>query len=116
MALIQETLKKSSSTLFDLFGPDWWNISSPAVGGHGRGSGGCTIYGQPSLSTNTSFMEKGGRICGSFIGEGLVLDVYFPTKSRIPRKGHITEISSFVDEIIVEVAALTAGTCSHKAS
>ena len=54
---------------------------------------------------------------GPFIDQGLVLDVYFRTKSRIILyKGHRTEFSTFVDELIVKVAALTAGTCSHKAS
>ena len=77
IALIQETLKKSGSSLFDMFGPDWRNISSWAVGGQGRGSGGCTIFGQPSLVSTKSFMVKGGRICGSFIGDGLILNIYF---------------------------------------
>ena len=36
IALIQETLKKSGSSLFDMFGPDWWNISSWAVSNLGR--------------------------------------------------------------------------------
>ena len=83
IALIQETLKKSGSSLFDMFGPDWWNISTWAVSNLGRGSGGCTIYGQPSLFSKDSFMKKGGRICGSFIGDGLVLDVYFLTKLEV---------------------------------
>ena len=32
VALIQETLKEKGSVLFDLFGPDWWSVSSWAVG------------------------------------------------------------------------------------
>ena len=54
IALIQETLKKCGSPLFDLFGPDWWNVSSLTVVVHRRGSGGCTIFGQPSFISNKS--------------------------------------------------------------
>ena len=32
VALIQEHFRKDDSPLFDLFGPDWWNISSGAAG------------------------------------------------------------------------------------
>ena len=110
LALIQETLKKNGSSLFDLFGPDWWNISSWAVGGYGRGSGGCSIFGQPSLVSIKSCMIKGGRICGSFIGDGLVLNIYFPTKSGGKSMDtYRSEFSSFVDELISEVSTLAGG-------
>ena len=110
IALIQETLKKSGSTLFDMFGPDWWSISSWAVGGQGRGSGGCTIFGQPSLVSTKSCMVKGGRICGSFIGVGLVLNIYFPTKSGGKSMvDYRNDFSSFVNELISEVSTLIDG-------
>ena len=110
LALIQETLKKNGSSLFDLFGSDWWNISSWAVGGYGRGSGGCSIFGQPSLVSLKSCMIKGGRICGSFIGDGLVLNIYFPTKSGgKSMDAYRSEFSSFVDELISEVSTLVGG-------
>ena len=78
IALIQETLKKKGSSLFDIFGPDWWNMSSWAVSNKGRGSGGCTIFGQPSLISKSSFSVEGGRICGTFVAGGLNINVYFP--------------------------------------
>ena len=107
MALIQETLKKNGSALFDLFGPDWWNISSWAVGCHGRGSGGCTIFGQPCLVSRASFMKKGGRICESFVANGLVLDVYFPTKAeRQSMAGYRNSFSRFVDDLIAKVSSI----------
>lgn len=71
MALVQETLNKNCSSLVDMFGPDWRNISSWAVSRCGRGSGGCTIFGQPSLVSKASFMKKGGRFCGYFVADGL---------------------------------------------
>ena len=115
IALIQETLKKNGSSLFDVFGPDWWNISTWAVGSLGRGSGGCTIFGQPSLLSKDSFMRKGGRICGSFIGDGLVLDVYFPTKAGGgSMASYRKEFSFFVDELISEVSVCIAGRCDCK--
>ena len=110
IALIQETLKKSGSSLFDMFGPDWWNISSWAVGGQGRGCGGCTIFGQSSLVSTKSCMVKGGRICGSFIGVGLILNIYFPTKSGgKTMAGYRNDFSSFVNELISEVSTLIDG-------
>ena len=117
IALIQETLKKNGSSLFDMFGPDWWNISSWAVSNLGRGSGGCTIFGQPSLFSKDSFMKKVGRICGSFIGDGLVLDVYFPTKAGgKSMASYRKEFSFFVDELISVVSVSNAGQCDGKVS
>ena len=80
VALIQETLKKNGSSLFDMFGADWWSVSSWAAGSHGRGSGGCTIFGQPSLFSKASFKKSGGRLCGTYVADGLILDIYFPSK------------------------------------
>ena len=55
-------------------------------------------------------MIKGGRVCCSFVGDGLVLNIYFPTKSggksiEVNRK----EFSSFVDQLISEVSSLVIG-------
>ena len=74
VALIQETLKKNGSSLFDMFGADWWSVSSWAAGSHGRGSGGCTIFGQPSLVSKASFKKTGGRLCGTYVADGLILN------------------------------------------
>ena len=108
IALIQETLKKSGSSLYDVFGPDWWNISSWAVSRKGRGSGGCTIFGQPSLFSYGSVTEKGGRISGTMVGDGLVLNVYFPTNSRAHSVAtNRKEFSDFVDKLISVVSTLS---------
>ena len=81
VGLIQEHFKKTGAPLFDLFGPSWWNVSSGAVGeSMGRRSGGCAIFGQPSLQTCQGLQHKSGRICGLFTSGGLLLSIYFPTK------------------------------------
>ena len=104
IALIQETLKKKGSSLFDMFGQGWWNMSSWAVSDKGRGSGGCTIFGQPSLISKSSFSVEGGRICGTFVGGGLILNVYFPTKGNgMTRASYRAGFSKFVDELIATV-------------
>ena len=67
VGLIQEHFKKSGATMFDLFGPSWWNLSSGAVGeSKGRRSGGCAIFGHPGLQTGQGVQHKSGRICGLF--------------------------------------------------
>ena len=71
VGLIQEHFKKTGAPLFDLFGPSWWNVSSGAVGeSMGRRSGGCAIFGQPSLQTCQGLQHKSGRICGLFTQGG----------------------------------------------
>ena len=108
IALIQETLKKKGSSLFDLFGADWWSVSSWAVGGQGRGSGGCTIFGQPSLASKACFKKAGGRICGSFVAKGLILDIYFPTKAAgQSMAAYRAAFANMVDELIAVVISST---------
>ena len=108
VALIQETLKKIGSSLFDMFGADWWSVSSWASGSHGRGSGGCTIFGQPSLVSKASFKKTGGRFCGTYVADGLILDIYFPTKAaNTSMDAYRIDFSNFVDELIAEVISCT---------
>ena len=108
IALIQETLKKSGSIMYDMFGADWWSVSSWAAGEYGRGSGGCTIFGQPSLIASASFKKAGGRICGTYIADGLILNVYFPTKATVlSKENYRTLFASFVDDLIAEVLRST---------
>ena len=106
VALNQETLKKGGSSLFDLFGTDWWSVSSWAVGGLGRGSGGCTIFGQPALVSKASFKKTGGRLCGTYVADDLILDIYFPTKAAsLSMDCYRDHFASFVDELIDEVVS-----------
>ena len=110
LGVIQEHFKKEGAALFDLFGPAWWNLSSGAVGGSkGRRSGGCAIFGQPSLVTDQGFQHEGGRICGLFVSGGLLLSIYFPT--RRPNQsvdGYREMFGAFVDELIRVVDARIA--------
>ena len=101
MGLIQEHFKKDGAELFDLFGPAWWNLSSGAVGeSGGRRSGGCAIFGQPSLATDQGFQHRGGRICGLFVSGGLLLSIYFPTKKPKQTMNKYREMfTAFVDEL-----------------
>ena len=101
VGLIQEHFKKDGAELFDLFGPAWWNLSSGAVGeSRGRRSGGCAIFGQPSLATDQGFQQRGGRICGLFVSGGLLLSIYFPTKRPKQTMHNYREMfSAFVDEL-----------------
>ena len=100
--------EKNGSVLFDMFGADWWSVSSWAVGEYGRGSGGCTIFGQPSLVASASFKKAGGRICGTYIADGLILDVYFPTKATgLSMDKYRALFASFVDDLIAEVILST---------
>ena len=106
--MIQETLKKKGSSLFDMFGSDWWNVSSWAVGGVGRGSGGCSIFGQPSLFSKASLSIPGGKICGTYIADGVILKIYFPTKAAgLSMDSYRFGFSRFVDELIAEVLSST---------
>ena len=102
VGLIQEHFKKDDSPLFDLFGPEWWNISSGAVGNtRGRKSGGCAIYGQPCLSSGVGFRHEGGRLCGFFTSGGVIMNIYFPTRDqRQPIDVYRNRFRSFVDEVI----------------
>ena len=101
VGLIQEHFRKDDSPLFDVFGPDWWNISSGAVGGTtGRNSGGCAIYGQPCLYSKGGFNHQSGRLCGFFTSGGLIINIYFPTRDgRLPIDVYRESFSSFVNEI-----------------
>ena len=45
-ALVQEHFKANKATPLCLFGRDWWNVSSDAVGRTGRKSGGCAAFVQ----------------------------------------------------------------------
>ena len=102
VGLVQEHFKKDDSPLFDLFGPEWWNISSGAVGNaRGRKSGGCAIFGQPCLSSGVGFTHEGGRLCGFFTSGGVVINIYFPTRDqRQPIDVYRNQFGSFVDEVI----------------
>ena len=102
VGLIQEHFKKAGTALFNIFGPAWWNLSSGAVGeSKGRRSGGCAIFGQPSLVTDHGFQHHGGRICGLYTSGGLLLSVYFPTKNQKQLvKGYREMFSAFVEELI----------------
>ena len=83
VALIQEHFKDDNSPLFNLFGSEWRNFSSGAVGNDcGRKSGGCAIFVQPCLCSGDGFQCPGGRVCGLFNSGGLLLNVYFPTKEQ----------------------------------
>ena len=101
VALIQEHFRKDKSPLFDLFGPDWWNISSGAIGNcRERKSGGCAIYGNPCLSSEWGFRHQSGRLCGFFTSGGLIVNIYFPTRENRQLLGAYREMfSSFVDEV-----------------
>ena len=91
-----------------MFGADWWSVSSWASGSHGRGSGGCTIFGQPSLVSKASFKKTGGRFCGTYVADGLILDIYFPTKAaNTPMDAYTIDFANFVDELIAEVVSCT---------
>ena len=102
VALVQEHFKGRSDGPLYLFGKDWWSVSSAATSeGSGRKSGGCAVLGQPCLSSRGGFQQPGGRICGVFISSGLILNLYFPSRSSGQtiveyRKFFI----SFVDELI----------------
>ena len=111
MGLIQEHFKKNGATLFDLFGPSWWNLSSGAVGeSRGRRSGGCAIFGQPGLQAGQGFQHKSGRICGLFTSGGLLLSVYFPTKRPKQLIDQYKEMfSTFVDDLIIAVDKYIGG-------
>ena len=103
VALLQEHFKGGADDSLYLFGKDWWSFSSVATSvGSGRKSGGCAVLGQPCLSSRGGFQHPGGRICGLFISSGLILNIYFPSRSSGQtlcdyRKFFI----SFVDELIV---------------
>ena len=101
VGLIQEHFRKDDSSLVDIFGPEWWNISSGAVGGTtGRKSGGCAIFGQPCLYSQGGFKHQSGRLCGFFTSGGLIINIYFPTRdSRQPLDVYRESFSSFVYEI-----------------
>ena len=59
------------------------------------------LLGQPCLSSKGGFQQPGGRICGLFISSGLVLNIYFPSRSCGQT---ITDCRnyfiSFIDELI----------------
>ena len=102
MAMIQEHFKKGGTSLYDLFGPTWWNLSSGAVGdSRGRRSGGCAIFGQPCLVAGQGFQHQSGRICGLFTSGGLLLSVYIPTKQpKQKAEQYRSMFSTFVDDLI----------------
>ena len=111
MALIQEHFKKDGSSLFDIFGSGWWNVSSGAVGKNGgRRSGGCAIYVQPCLYSDEGFQKPGGRVCGLFTSGGLVLNAYFPTREqrqsvqiyRKVFKDFVLELTKYVEKTLSE--------------
>ena len=124
VGIIQEHFRGDDSSLFDLFGPEWWKISSGAVGDtKGRKSGGCAIYGQPCLSSGEGFRHEGGRLCGFFTSGGMIINVYFPTRdNRQPVDVYRNRFRSFVDEVIEvlekttkdrEIAWMICGTDSN---
>ena len=83
VGLSQEHFRPADAPLFDLFGPDWWKISSGAIGkSRGRKSGGCAIYGNPCLCAKRGFRHLSGRLCGVFISGGLITNIYFPTREN----------------------------------
>ena len=52
--------------------------------------------------------EKGGRISGTMVGDGLVLNVYFPINSRAHSVAtNRKEFSNFVDKLISSVSTLS---------
>ena len=82
VVLVQEHFKGGDVGPLSLYGRDWWSFSSGATSdGSGRKSGGCAVLGQPCLSSTGGFQHPGGRICGLFISSGLVLNIYFPTRT-----------------------------------
>ena len=63
-----------------------------------------------SLVSKKSCTTKGGQTCCSFVGYGLVLNIYFPTKSGGKSMDvNRNEFSSFVDQLISEVSSLVDG-------
>ena len=78
------------------------------MGGKGRGSGGCSIFGQPSLASKACFKRTGGRFCGTFVADGLVLNVYFPTKAAGQSMAtYRAAFSNIVDGLIALVISYT---------
>ena len=110
VALIQEHFRKDDSPLFDLFGADWWNISSGAIGKvRGRKSGGCAIYGNPCLSFEWGFRHQSGRLCGFFTSGGLITNIYFPTRENHQQLVAYREMfSSFIDEAVNVINKVSA--------
>ena len=106
--MIQEHFRKDGVPIYNLFGPAWWNISSGAVGeSRGRRSGGCAIFGQPVFQRGQGFQHTSGRICGLFTSGGLLLSVYFPTKSPKQLVDQYKEVyGTFVDDLICVVDIL----------
>ena len=110
VALIQEHFKSDDSPLFNLFGPDWWNISSGAIGKKkGRKSGGCAIYIQPCLSSAEGFQHPGGRVCGLFTSGGLLINSYFPTRHRQPVEAYnlhfkefVLDLTKYIEKVLLE--------------
>lgn len=102
VVLVEEHFKGGDDDPLYLFGIDWWSFSSGATSdGSGRKSGGCAVLGQPCLSSKGGFQQPGGRICGLFISSGLVLNIYFPSRSIGQTiSDYRNYFTSFVDELI----------------
>ena len=105
IVLIQEHFKASSATSINCLSQDWWCISSDTVGGGtGRKSGGCATLVQPCLVTDGGFTHPGGRICGIFLEEGLIVTIYFPTMSPgQSREDYVKTFTTFIDQLILVI-------------
>ena len=105
VVLIQEQFRAGNGTSVNFLNKDWWHISSDAVGGSiGRKSGGCAVLVQPCLLSEGGFSHPGGRICGMYTHKGLILTLYFPTKSPgQSREEYLKTFTIFVDQLILFV-------------
>ena len=105
IVMIQEHFQKGSTGSINFLSPDWWHVSSDAVGqGFGRKSGGCAVLVQPCIVAGGGFTHPGGRICGVFVGEGLIVALYFPTiSSGQSREEFLETFSLFIDQLILVI-------------
>ena len=103
VVMIQEHFQKGSANMIGFLNPDWCHVSSNAVGGGiGRKSGGCAVFVQPCLISDSGFTLPGGRICGIFVGDGLIVTIYFPTISPgQSREEFFNTFTLFVDRLIL---------------
>ena len=105
VVLIQEHFQVGNTGSVNFLNKDWCHITSDAVGGgFGLKSGGSAVLVQPCLVSDGGFTHPGGRICGMFTDEGLILSLYFPT--RLPGQSgeeYMKTFTLFVDQLILVV-------------
>ena len=77
-------------------------------GCRGRNSG--AIFGKPGLEVGQGFQHEGGRVCGVFVAGGVLLSLYFPTKSPNQSSAQYKEgFATFVDDLINAVDKSISG-------